>query len=280
MSDAQNREDARPGDYDAMTTEQLRQLLREDASKPESEKTDTEALRAVMEALAKRKKEGKTPGEALESFKQNYLAEKNAKNTDAGRKRRGVKRWIQGAAAAAAVLALMVGGSLTAKAMGVDVWKAVAKLTQETFYFGRPGQLGEKNAPTCDYSGPCVSFWEVLSKGEITVEIVPGWLPEGYQEKNVEVIDMPTGRAYCGNYENGEKIIFIRVSQYKGNNPFQIERDNVLPEVYTRDGIDYYIFPNYDMMEAAWIIDSYECCISGPVSTDEMKQIIDSIGKG
>lgn len=278
MSDAQNRKDAGPGDYDAMTTEQLRQLLREDASRPESEKTDTEALLAIMEVLAKRRKEGKSPEEALGSFRQNY--QKNAKNTDAGRKRRGVRRWIQGAVAAAAVLIFAVGGTFTARAMGFDLWRAVAKLTQDTFYFGSPGQSGEKNDPVADYSGPCQSLQEALEKGEITAEIVPGWLPEGYIEENVQTIEAPKSHTYYGYYENGEDTLIIRVSEFSGSGSFQMERDDVAPEIYTSDGISYYIFPNYGTTEAAWMIDSYECSISGPVSIEEMKQIIDSIGKG
>lgn len=278
MSDAQNRKDAGPGDYDAMTTEQLRQLLREDASRPESEKTDTEALLAIMEVLAKRRKEGKSPEEALGSFRQNY--QKNAKNTDAGRKRRGVRRWIQGAVAAAAVLIFAVGGTFTARAMGFDLWRAVAKLTQDTFYFGSPGQSGEKNDPVADYSGPCQSLQEALEKGGITAEIVPRWLPEGYTEGEAQAIDAPQKQTIMVNYDNGQNTITIRVSEYKENGVVQIERDDMVPEIYTKDGIDYYIFPNYDVAEAAWIVENYECCISGPVSIEEMKQIIDSIGKG
>ena len=60
----------------------------------------------------------------------------------------------------------------------------------------------------------------------------------------------------------------------------QIEQSGSPLEVYSVDGIDYYIFDNYNTLEAVWIIDSYECYISGPIAIEEIKQIIDSIGKG
>lgn len=75
MPDTRNRRDNEFAKYDAMSTEELQQLLREDASKPVGEESDTDALFYMMEVLAKRRKErneGKSPEEALESFKMHY----------------------------------------------------------------------------------------------------------------------------------------------------------------------------------------------------------------
>ena len=70
MPDTQNRNEDVFAKYNAMSTEELQQILREDASKPEGqEETSTEALFYIMEVLAQRRRarnEGKTPEEALE----------------------------------------------------------------------------------------------------------------------------------------------------------------------------------------------------------------------
>ena len=78
MPDTNERREREFAKYEAMSTEELQQLLREDASKPVGEESDTDALFYIMEVLAKRRKErneGKSAAEALESFKNKYYTE-------------------------------------------------------------------------------------------------------------------------------------------------------------------------------------------------------------
>ena len=53
-----------------------------------------------------------------------------------------------------------------------------------------------------------------------------------------------------------------------------------LVEEYKTNGITYYLFDNNEQVQAAWIVDSYECGITGKVTIDELKLMINSIGKG
>lgn len=57
MPDNQHCKDEKFAMNDAMSTEELQQLLREDASKPVGEESDTDSLFYIMEVLAKRRKE-------------------------------------------------------------------------------------------------------------------------------------------------------------------------------------------------------------------------------
>ena len=161
MPDTRNRRDSEFVKYDAMSTEELQQLLREDASKPVGEESDTDVLFYVMEVLAKRRKErneGKSPEEALESFKKHYNTENeissDSERVPAAPKRSGIGRWMKGLIAAAAVFAFVIGGSLTANAIGFDLWEVIAKWTQETFHLGYADQIEESNAPDPDYVFP------------------------------------------------------------------------------------------------------------------------------
>lgn len=287
MPDTRNRRDEEFAKYDAMSTEELQQLLREDASKPVGEESDTDVLFYVMEVLAKRRKErneGKSPEEALESFKKHYNTE-NKISSDSERvlvapKRSGIGRWMKGLIAAAAVFAFVIVGSLTANAIGFDLWEVIAKWTQETFHLGYADQIEESNAPDPDYVFPCESLQEALDYYDIIAVQVPTWIPYGYIEGEVRITETPKHRAFKVNYEYGDKIIVIRIADYLDGYPMQIEQSGSPLEVYSVDGIDYYIFDNYNTLEAVWIIDSYECYISGPIAIEEIKQIIDSIGKG
>ena len=51
-------------------------------------------------------------------------------------------------------------------------------------------------------------------------------------------------------------------------------------EIYSHENIDYYIFSNLDQNRVAWMTASYECYISGELSIEDIKLMIDSIEKG
>lgn len=287
MPDTRNRRDSEFAKYDAMSTEELQQLLREDASKPMGEESDTDVLFYVMEVLAKRRKErneGKSPEEALESFKLKYNTENeisfDSESVPVAPKRRSIGRWMQGLIAAAAMLVFVIGGSITAHAIGFDLWEIIAKWTQETFHFGyatdvsTPDEPGEADAFI--YAG----LQEALLKSGISTPLVPTWFPAGYVEVGVTIDETPLQRRYNAKYQSGEDKIRIRIADYLSGAPSQIEQSDTLIEIYSANGIDYYIFNNYDNLKAIWITENYECYISGPLTVPELEKMIDSIGKG
>lgn len=287
MPDSLNRRDEKFAKYDAMSTDELQQLLRDDASKSEGAESDTEALFYVMEVLAKRRQarnEGKSPAEALESFKQNYYTENDissvSESTTAAFKPSSRGRWRRGLIAVAAMLVLVIGSSITANAMGFDLWEVIAKWTQETFHFGYIDQPEESNVPKADYDNPCASLQEALSKNNIDTLLIPTWIPDGYQEGEIEIALTPKHRAFVASYRGDSNTIIIRLAEYLDSFPMQIEQSDSLIEVYSADGIDYYIFDNYDQLKAVWINEHYECYISGPITISELKEMIDSIVEG
>lgn len=287
MPDSLNRRDEKFAKYDALSTDELQQILRDDASKPEGEESNTEALFYVMEVLAKRRQarnEGKSPEEALESFKQNYYTENDissvSERTTAASKPSSRGRWRRGLIAAAAMLVIVIGSSITANAMGFDLWEVIAKWTQETFHFGYASQTEETDVPTPDYENPCASLQEALDKRNITVSLVPTWIPNGYIEGEVKITETPKHRAFKANYDSSENVIVIRIAEYLDSYPMQIEKSDDLIEIYTFNGIDFYIFQNYEQLKAVWNSEHFECYIAGPITLSELKVIIDSIGKG
>lgn len=273
--------------YDTMTNEELQQILRDDASKPEGAESNMEMLLYVMDVLAKRRQanhEGKTPEEALETFKQEYYTEidisSDSESASAPDRSYRRTRWMTGLIAAAAALVFMIGGSFTANAMGFDVWEIIAKWTQETFHFGYAGDVEESNAPSSDFEHPCASLQEALDQCNITLELVPTWIPEGFVEGDVEITQTPKHRSYVAQYTHGSDTIRIRIADYLDAFPSQIEKDDSLIEIYQSGNVDYYIFKNYTQLKAVWINETYECYIMGPVSLSEIKEMIDSITKG
>ena len=281
MSEKQNRGIGDLSKYDAITTEELEEILRLDAQAPEEQESDTEMILYVMEVLAERKRNnghtGKSALEAYESFKQNYTPEIDNPEVSYKKpvkKRNSLPRWLRGLTAAAAVLAILLLGTVTAKALGFNIWEAVVKWTQETFHFG---EWGSSNA---DNNLPYASLQEALEKSEITTLLAPTWIPNGFDLVDIRVEQTPLQKKYAAKYICGEHVLRVTVQDYLDGVPVYVEQSEGLVEEYEVSGVTYYFFANNKQVRATWLNGSYECDISGDVTIEELKKMIDSIQKG
>ena len=277
MSENQNRGNIDLAKYDSMATEELEEILRLDAEMPEGQESDTDKILYIMEVLTERKRNnshtGNTALEAYESFKQNYMPETDNHIIPMKTKRRGTC-WIRSLTAVAAVLVVLIAGSVTAKAFGVDIWKAVVQWTQETFHFGNWGNSDPNHNRS--YS----SLQEALAQGNVPTWLVPTNIPEEFSLTEINIKQTPMKKMYTAKYTSGEKVLIIAVRDYLNGDPYYAEQSDGLVEEYKALDITYYLFENNQQVQAVWIVDSYECYISGTVTIDELKMMISSIEKG
>ncbi len=277
MSENQIRRTGALSYCDTMTTEELEEILRLDAEMPEGQESDTEKILYIMEVLAERKRNtshtGKTALEAYESFKQNYMPETDD-NIIPIKTHRRMPRWVRGLVATAAVLAILFTGSVTAKAFGFNVWKAVIQWTQETFHFGDWGNSDPRNNRAYD------SLQDALEQGNVPVSLVPTCIPDGYEITDITAERSPLKKTYKAKYKSGEQTLIITVQDHLGNSPIYVEQSEGLAEKYEVSGIVYYLFADVDVTKAKWINESYECSISGDITIEELKMMINSIEKG
>lgn len=286
MPDSNNRTGRDFSKYDEMNDEQLRQVLREDASKTEGEDTDLELMLHIMEVLARRRRETSediSPEEALEQFKNKYTYTDNSlisEERPAKPKSKGFTRLQKWVATIAAVLILVFGSAITAQAFGFDIFEIIAKWTQETFHFGGAYQNDDSGNPNPDIEILFSGLKAALEENNIETGMVPKWLPDGYSESDVRVNETPRQRFVTAKYDNGDNSIRIKISDYLEGYPQQIEQSDSLIECYSHDDIDFYIFDNNGQLQAVWIYNHLECYVSGPVTLEEIKAIIDSIEKG
>lgn len=288
MPDTQNRNEDVFAKYNAMSTEELQQILREDASKPEGqEETSTEALFYIMEVLAQRRRarnEGKTPEEALEAFHKYYEEDEVSSNIERkpviSKKNSVAPNWVKRLVAAAAIIVLIFSGTLTAKAFGFDLWEVIVKWTQETFHFGYVNGDTQGEGPNENSTEVFVGLQAALDDYDISTPLVPSWIPNGYVEADIKIFDTPKQRQFLGKYQHEDRIVKIWIEHHLDSDPMQIEQDESVVEVYEVGDTKYYIFSDVDSLQAAWIRDNYSCYISGPLSLEEIKCMIDSIEKG
>lgn len=283
MSENTNRSNQDFAKYDAMTTKELEELLRLDLDAPPEQESDTQVLLTIMEVLAQRKKPEKTAFEALESFRQNYVPEEDRTapvlNCNKKTNSRTPARWLRTLAATAAVIAVILFTSVTAKALGWDIWDAVVKWTEDTFHISIGGP---SNTETPNTAGglPYASLQEALESAGIDIPLVPSLIPNGYSLENITINETPLQRSYRATYQHGDIVLRITVREHIASDPEYIEQGEGLIETYDAAGIKYYLFANNDKTQAVWINGPFECQISGKLTVDELKTMIDSITKG
>lgn len=281
MSENRNRDYSK---YDAMTTEELEEILRLDVSAPEGEDSDTELLLYVMGVLANRRRNtditGKTALESWESFQKNYLDEECSEDMWEPKKNRTATPWLRRMIAAAAVIALVVCLPLSAQAFGwEDIWNIFARWAKETFSFVTDESLVE-NEPSPQYDGEYSSLQDVLRANNRDVDIVPTWIPEGFVLERIEKDITPIQEVYVAFYLNNENELTIHIQSYLEGDPEKIEINEKLIEMYSFSDTPCYLFSNNKQIRAIWVKDSYECYIAGDLTIEEIKLMIDSIGKG
>ena len=283
MSENQNRRTCDFSKYDAMSTEELENILRLDSEAPAEQESDTKEILYIAGVLAKRQSAmntGKTALEAWESFEKNYLSTEEDRVIHTAQPKKTAKPWVRRLAAAAAVIVLLIGfSSTTANAFGwEDIWNAVAKWAKETFSFVSSDT--ELTEPDHHFAQEYTSLQEALAATDCDFDTIPTWIPNGYVLQEI-VLDLnPMQNVYIAQYKNGEKDLVITVRSHLGIEPEKIEVNEELVEFYKESDTEYYIFKNNQQLCALWQKDSFECRIAGELSIEEIKTMINSIGKG
>lgn len=277
MSDNLNRDFSK---YVAMETEELEEILRLDVETPEGVETDTELVLFILEVLVRRKSTknitGNTAQKAWESFEQNYMPEKSRKSATAHK----AAPWLRRLTAAAAVIALLIFIPISTKALTLEgVWNIFARWAKETFSFVS-GDNTDVSEPVVDDGLEYSSMQEMLKKSDCDYSIVPTWIPDGFTLETIKRDATPAQEIYLAYYTKGNDILRIRVENHLDDDFLKIETNQDYSEIYSVGEQDYYILNNNKQNQAVWIVGSYECTISGNLSIEEIKLMIDSIKEG
>lgn len=274
MSENENRGTRNYSKYDSMSTEELYAIVRLEDQRADGSEMDTDELFYILEVLTQRRLSdpetaGKTTEEAFETFKKHYMPKTGVWAS--------FPTWLRRTTAAAAVIAVLAVVTVSANAFGYDLWGKAATWTQEFFRFGGETPTTEVTEPDKRDDVVYSSLQEALDKAGITEKLAPTWFPDGYVFSDVVVTDSPREISVYANYikENTELVVSIR--RIIGSEPEEIEKSENLITAYDANGVTYYIFSNYEKMKAAWIVGEYECYITGELTIEEMKAIIDSI---
>ena len=258
--------------YDSMPTEELQEILRKHAHGELETEPDTDELYYIMEVLAERRKQQnpqaiRSDEEAFAEFCKYYMPKET-------KKKPFTARWVKAATAVAAILAVVVMGfTISAQAFHFDIWGKIANWTKEIFQFSDV----HPTEPEKENNLELKSLQDALSQYNISQDIIPTQLPEGYVFKDIDSVRSPREISIVAKFEKNDEELIIKIRQTIGVKPEQIEKSDDLVEIYNSNGVDYYIFSNNATLQAVWVVGEFENYIAGKLTIDEMKAMIDSI---
>lgn len=123
---------------------------------------------------------------------------------------------------------------------------------------------------------------EALASLEIDESLAPTWFPNGFEAGNLEVVSSSVSDIvnFVASSENGTTfsldIIRYTSADYLSGTQFEKDTENI--EQYSNDQQTFYILSNVDTITATWSDGLIVEQITGNISDEYMKKIIDSIG--
>ena len=169
---------------------------------------------------------------------------------------------------AAAMMVIIIAITVTASAIGIDLWGWVPKWNSEALSFG-----GEENTGNEFYdSSPIVLM---LTQSGITEPLFPHWIPEGFR---IEASIIQTDPLFLHEgYSNGDRYLSITIEPTSIADTFIFQKDGQQPLEYVVNQQSHYITSDVACYTATWQAKTVMVQITGDISLEEMKQVINSI---
>lgn len=299
MAESTRQKDRDHSKFDNMSTAELNEYLRQDSYCEDSNLDD---ILYVMEVLERREKEDgnysppdvqkawaefqkyynteDNDGKPLHDFDDEDDDEPTAEIISIKKARKGLNRTIKSIISVAAVLCVILAGSVTAKALGYDIWDVIIVWTKDTFGFETTVNEPKPSEYVKQIPEELVELKNLMTEHGLSDELIPGYIPEGYKMSNLEYDNLGDADTIFCQLSNGANDIMLIYSIHSGNsNSFQLEKDALSPEKYESGGTTYYLMSNMDDYFVSWLTGNVECTILGIPSHDEALKMITSLNQ-
>lgn len=275
--------------YDQMSTAELGQILRLDFQASDGTASDLDAILYIADLLAKRNGPS-DPDAAWERFQTQYRpyadgrslydwddgggipAPETAQTPPVSVRPRRLRRL----AVLAAVLAALLLGGMAAQAAGVDILGVFALWTDENFRFV-PMDPDEASGAGTDP--------ETLAQQQPILQtlgldgLFPTWCPEGFFPGSTNITELNNSISANVSFYGDVRHYSVVVQQFlqPQTSTGTFEKDDTPVEEYVHNGWVFYILSNLDTLTATAYDGTYMIMISGSLTREEIKAVIDSI---
>lgn len=249
--------------FDNMSTAELNEYLRQDSYCEDSNLDD---ILYVMEVLERREKEdgnysppdvqkawaefqkyyntedndGKPLHDFDDEFDDMFGSEPTAEIISIKKAHKGLSRTVKSLISVAAAIFVVIIGSVTAKALGYDIWDAVIVWTKDTFGFETTVNEPKPSEYVKQIPEELVELKNLMTEHGLSKALIPGYIPEGYNLTNLKYDDFNDADTIFCQLSNGSNDIMLIYRVYSGDSTsFQLEKDDLSPEKYESGGTKY-----------------------------------------
>lgn len=144
-------------------------------------------------------------------------------------------------------------------------------------------QAGTMELPAADENG-FLTLQDALDHYEVMGTVIPTRIPKRFALNKITVMETEEEVILSGRYvSEDDELLLVRVV-VNSNETYFFERDlsedsddlaNRKP--YEANGIAFVISDNFDEQRATWSINGCACSLSGDLTEDELKGVLDSI---
>lgn len=166
------------------------------------------------------------------------------------------------------------------QAFGFDIFGVIGRWTEKTFRFDSTSAVQPQ--PDSQNERYLEAIRTALEDCSMSADLAPTWIPKGFMMSEPEVFQSDSGyKIYC-NFSNLEGREFsLTYKQYNIPEYLDIatfEKNGAEVEIYSNSSQTFYILSNLESITATWSDGRYCIILSGTISPQEVKQIIDSMG--
>ena len=206
---------------------------------------------------------------AKEEFFRDYYSSAVKMRNESEKPQVGVKRRVKLAAAVAAVLLCLCGG--TVAIAGINIFETIFKSNSEILHMDAGGYYKDKSE-IISQNG---MTWEELET-EVGMEIpVIGYFIEQAEVGQMNVLH--NKMALIEFIDGNEKYQYTAQVLDSKNIGRTIEKTDEEVLVITLNGIEYYVVHNRKWMTVIWQEENLLCTLAGNFDVDEAKYIVESI---
>ena len=249
-------------------------LLRQQLQKPLGE-MDPELIRRLLNRPERQEEQVFVDDEAVhracEKFRQDTAI------ALARRRRKCRNRFLAAASAALAVGLVLF--SLPGGAKATKLKMVLSRWTDSIFSFFSAGESPENvGAYVFRTDDPGLQrIYEAVTELGITDPVVPMWLPDGFEVKEVKNYEFEKDKSLAVEIANYDSFVILTVNVHSDIVPFQHEKDTESVKIVEVAGIEHYLMSNAGKHNITWIIDNIECSIATDCEEEEVHRILNSI---
>ena len=192
--------------------------------------------------------------------------------------RKSRKRFVSLAAAAAIVLILLMTVPQTVGAE--NIFEILGRWTRNLFSFSDETK-NQKNGNyvfQTDNEGLQQIYEAVVEQG-ITDPVVPSWIPEGYELKELQVLSPNENTKVYSRFVKGDCYIQLVIEIHSMESTNKYTKDEIDAGMYNSMDAYYYIVSNEDTWKAVWSDEMVECSLVTNDAKEVLYKLLKSINR-